>query len=408
LHAKITILTENNHAGGLDVFIANLLNNWPDDSDEFVLICNASHPGIDIIQRRLRRQCTIVRHKIARYVDLVNKFRENKIINATRMILSPLLRYAFFSYYVWALRGVLGGHDSDKLLIVNGGYPGGDMCRAAALVWSLILRKGQSIHNFHNLVSSSRVFERLPESIIDRAVSRCTRRFVTVSNASALSASIRPGMGPVEKIRVIYNGVDEITMPCTATATKIKMELGIPVTANICLMLATYEVRKGHKFLFDAFQVIRRSVPNARLVVCGYGLPHEVERVKRLLKESNLEKFVTLLPFRNDVATLFAMTDVLMVPSQGFESFGLTSIEAMSCGVPVVATRVGGIPEVVADGEGGYCVDANDIAGFAAIVVKLLRDRKLRQNQSSLGRKRYRHKFTAATMASAYQSEIFG
>jgi spore coat protein SA len=98
--------------------------------------------------------------------------------------------------------------------------------------------------------------------------------------------------------------------------------------------------------------------------------------------------------------------DVLVVPSQAFESFGLTCVEAMAAGVPVVATRVGGLAEVVEDGDGGYCVDRDDVAGFADRVALLLENNELRREQAVRGKQRYAQLFTADRMAQQYAAMI--
>lgn len=209
----------------------------------------------------------------------------------------------------------------------------------------------------------------------------------------------------MRKVTYIYNG---IAAPKTSTAQNLTLheELGIAPDAHLCLMLGTYEPRKGHDFLFRAFRQVVDAVPDAHLLVCGFGYPEEVERVKGLVEQQGLSGHVTLQGFRRDVDTMLAQADLLLVASQAFESFGLTSVEAMANRVPVVATRVGGIPEVVEDGDGGYCVDPDDVAGYAARVISLLQDRELHKAQAEKGYARYRRLFSAERMADAYAALI--
>jgi glycosyltransferase involved in cell wall biosynthesis len=167
-------------------------------------------------------------------------------------------------------------------------------------------------------------------------------------------------------------------------------------------MLGTYEPRKGHAFALDALRRVLAAVPSAHLVICGYGRGDEVSAVRRLVDAAGLSDNVRLEPFRDDVGALLRAVDVLWVASQAFESFGLTVVEAWAEKVPVVATRVGGLPEVMGDGEGGFCVDPDDDAGFAECVVRLLDDPALRKTLGEGGYQRYRRDFTAERMAQEY------
>ena len=167
-------------------------------------------------------------------------------------------------------------------------------------------------------------------------------------------------------------------------------------------MLATYEPRKGHVFLFDAFAQVLQRVPQARLLVCGSGTDAERARLAAECDARGLATKVRLQGFRPDALRLLAAADLLVVPSQSFESFGLTCVEAMVRRVPVVATRTGGLPEVVANDEGGYVVAHDDASAFAARMTDLLVDPILRRAQGERGRHRYERLFRAPRMAAQY------
>lgn len=205
----------------------------------------------------------------------------------------------------------------------------------------------------------------------------------------------------MSRVTWIYNGV---SAPTTAPEFQpaFREELKIPPNSPLCLMLATYEKRKGHNFLFQAFRDVVREMPEARLVVCGFGYPHEIESARRLVEFHDLSSHVTLEGFRLDGRAILAQVDLLLVPSQAYESFGLTSVEAMASRVPVIATRVGGIPEVVVEGEGGFLVDPKDVRSFADCILRLLRQPELRREQGQRGYERYRRLFSAERMATEY------
>lgn len=399
---KILLFTEIYDCGGIDTFIVNLINSWPNSEDSFVLIANADYPGLGIIEKRVSRPCEVIRHHVTTYPNL---FSNNSLLNKLKRIASPVLRYLFFFLSVLSLRKLLLEAKSDVLMVINGGYPGGDSCRAAAISWGLFSGKPKSIHNFHSIANKASWHSSMQERLIDWFLCRYTSQFVTVSKAAAESMSLRPLIASRNMTCFIHNGL-EITPSANANEKSIRDELGISSTTPFCLMLGSYDPMKGHYFLFRAFKRVLEEVPDAHLLICGYGFPHEIKQVSEYVKDFQLSEHVRLMDFRTDISQLLANSDVLVVASQAYESFGFTSVEAMAHKVPVVATDVGGIPEVVVNGEGGYCVGSNDVDSYARYIVLLLKDEGLRKEQGERGYRRYRDLFTAETMASKYADMI--
>lgn len=129
-----------------------------------------------------------------------------------------------------------------------------------------------------------------------------------------------------------------------------------------------------------AFAHIKKSI-RARLVMCGDG--PERERVERLAREYGLDVlFIGQVP---NIADYLSVADLLLLPSET-ESFGLAALEALACEVPVIATRVGGLPEVVRDGENGYLVSIGDVEAIAVRAVKILADTEQRRIMGARGR----------------------
>ena len=399
---KILLFTEIFDCGGIDTFIVNLINSWPVKDDAFVIIANSNYPGLKIIEEKLTRPCEVVRHRELIYSNILSSSFPLKVM---RKITSPLLRYLLIAYNILTLRKLLLQTKADALMVINGGYPGGDSCRAAAISWGVFSGKPKSIHNFHNIAQKAPLHSILQEHIVDRLLCKYTAQFVTVSGAAAESMSLRPQIAGRNITSYIHNGL-AITPDLSVHEKNIRDEIGISSTTPLCLMLGTYEPRKGHYFLFKAFKKVLAEVPNAHLLVCGYGFPHEIKQVSGYVKDMQLHDHVHLMGVRRDISHLLTNSDVLVVASQAYESFGFTSVEAMAHKVPVVATDVGGIPEVVVNGEGGYCVGSSDVDSYARHIVKLLKDKDLREAQGERGYKRYRDFFSAETMASKYAAMI--
>ena len=403
---KILFFTENTHKGGLDTFLVNLINHWPGKNDELRIVCNGSHPGLETLQTEIARPCEISGHDIPVFVDVVKQREEAGRQGFISRAGGRFSRYLLFARNIIALKSLFRSMQPDRLMVVNGGHPGGDSCRAAIIAWRLACPgKKRAVYNFHNLASPEKWFDLWFEWPLDWLTARLSSSVIGVSRACARSLAVRRYKGLVKKADFIYNG---ITMSGSIPAGDgIRKELDISGDAHICLMLGTYESRKGHAFLLDAFREVVAAVPEAFLIICGYGCQEEIDIVEKQVVKNGLAGVVRLMNFRSDKERFLAETDILLVPSQAFESFGYTGVEAMVYRKPVVATTVGGIPEVVADGETGYCVARDDVKGFADRIIKLLEDATLRQNMGNAGFKRYKEMFTAARMSMEYAEVVY-
>lgn len=403
---RIVFLTENIYSGGLDSFLISLLNHWPHVEDDIRLVCNPAHPGYPVLKAGITRPCAVERHDMMTYTVLVARSNNHLLLRTMRRALSPVLRYGFILYYAFNLRTLFRQWDADRLVVVNGGHPGGDTCRAAVVAWKFFARgKPPAIYNFHNLATVPRWHEKLVEKLLDTSLLKSARAMIGVSRICAESMLPRMGATGMKKVSYIYNGI-EPPIPAPAQHLSLREELGIGTDALLCLMLCTYEPHKGHDFLFQAYRRVITEIPNVHLLVCGYGYPEEIERVRGLVERYGLHGRVTLQGFRRDVGAMLEQTDLLLVASQAFESFGLTSVEAMAHHVPVVATRVGGIPEVVEDGDGGYCVAPDDVQGYADRMIAFLKDPAFRKAQGEKGYARYRRLFSAERMAQEYATIV--
>lgn len=155
---------------------------------------------------------------------------------------------------------------------------------------------------------------------------------------------------------------------------------------------------KGIAFLIEALNALRSDCPNIRLEVAGSGPMQKIlEDQVSALRLSDCVKF---LGWRDDLDRLMSGWDIFAnAPVE--EGFGIAVLEAMACGLPVVATAVGGIPEVVKHGQTGWLVQAGDAAGFAKYLRELVDDAELRQRLGSAGRDRARECFSIERAASA-------
>jgi N-acetyl-alpha-D-glucosaminyl L-malate synthase BshA len=151
---------------------------------------------------------------------------------------------------------------------------------------------------------------------------------------------------------------------------------------SLLLHVSNFRPVKRLDAVVDVFRRVRAQ-RRARIVLVGDG--PERARVEALAREAGIAEHVEIMGEVDDVRGLLSVADAFLLPSAQ-ESFGLAALEAMACGVPVVASRVGGLPEVITDGLTGFLRDPEDHAGMASAVLDLLDDRSVRERMAHVAR----------------------
>ena len=269
--------------------------------------------------------------------------------------------------------------------IIHAHDPHGVAMAAMALSMSTQLAKPP-------LVAARRVDFRLRGNTLSRWKYRQVDCFICASDAIR-KMLIADGV-PAERAVTVHEGID-LGRAEAAPPARIHEDLWLPHDAPVIGNVAALVPHKGQRHLIDAAALVVRQVPDARFVIAGEGELRDV--LQRAIKEHHLEKHVLLAGFRPDVLSLHKAFDVFVMSSVS-EGLGTSLLDAMACGKPIVATRTGGIPEVVVDGDTGFLVPPRDPEGMAVALVKLLRDRDLRQRMGNAGLVRARRKFSAERM----------
>ncbi len=172
-----------------------------------------------------------------------------------------------------------------------------------------------------------------------------------------------------------------------------------PQAEKVLLHISNFRHVKRALDCVRILQLVRKEV-DAHLLMAGDG--PDCGPAESLAHELGLQDFVTFLGKQNHVEALIPVADVLLLPSE-LESFGLAALEAMACGVPAVATRVGGVPELVTDGEDGYLEQPGDVAGQAARVVSLLSDDALYARVAKAARATAMSRFCSSLLIPEYE-----
>ena len=393
---RIGFFLQNNKQGGLDTFVLQLVQNWP-NPDQLVLFCNESHPGLGYLRQNMPKSVKIISYDFLIFQDFDWRF---KIYPS---FFSRICKIVFwivgFIYQVKVLKKRFSQIILDRLLVINGGYPAGDACLAATVAWGKLNRDQLAWHNFHNFVLPlpTSLLRRMKENWIDKQVANSIQGFVSVSQSCRDSLDNRPLFKNLRR-EFIYNGM----MPLEIKhKSDLRSELSLVNETQIILMLGVYEPRKGHHFIINVMERVVSICTSAHLLICGDGNKEEVQVVEELRRQSKVSSHIHLSGHR-EITNLFQQTDLLVVPSQAYESFGYTALEAMSFKLPVVVTNIGGLPEVVKNEECGYIVDYKNVDDFANRIIKLLQDKSLRIQMGKNGYNRCNSHFTAKRMAQEY------
>jgi glycosyltransferase involved in cell wall biosynthesis len=234
---------------------------------------------------------------------------------------------------------------------------------------------------------------------IDRFHLRFMDRVVCVSAGQARKA--RAAGVPAGRVRVIRNGarLGAFADPEPAGRESLRQLAGGP--GPVVLAAGRLSPEKGFRLLVEAASVIRRAVPTVRLVVCGEGAlrPNLERQIRRL----GLAGVVRLAGHRSDLDTMLPWADLAVLPSYT-EGLPNVALEAAAAGVPVVATAVGGTPEVVVDGQTGYLVPPGDADRLAERIIDLVREPARAAAFGQAARQRMRDHFSFQAQARDYEA----
>jgi glycosyltransferase involved in cell wall biosynthesis len=190
------------------------------------------------------------------------------------------------------------------------------------------------------------------------------------------------------KIIVIPNGINLNEFDNAYTKEECREKLELPYDKTILLFLGYLSPHKGPDVLIRALQKIVIDVPDVLLVIVGTGVMQD--KLKALSRKLGVEKNVRFEGFIGDIhlkTLYYKAADIFCVPSLS-EIFGIVNLEAMACGIPIVASKVDGIPDVVKNGENGLLVRSKDSKALADAIIYLIENKRIRDMMGLIGRER--------------------
>jgi len=203
-----------------------------------------------------------------------------------------------------------------------------------------------------------------------------------------------------EKLHVIYNGVDVHKFKPKRGKAGLRREFGLEEEQKIVLFVGRLYYRKGLEILLRSIPPILQEFEDVKFAISGKGYKKK-EELRKLAKKLEIEESVTFLGYIPDekLPDLYAASDIFVLPAL-YENFPFAILEAQATGLPVISTKVGGIPEFLTDNENGFLVDPGDSTQLTQRILTLLQDPNLAKELGRRGRNFIEEKFAWSLITS--------
>ncbi len=223
---------------------------------------------------------------------------------------------------------------------------------------------------------------------------RLYHRVVSISEGIR-QVLIAEGLAPA-RVTCVHSAVDteRYHLGCAEDGL-LARELGLSGSGPVLAVVAQLIARKGHRYLLEALPGILAAVSGARVVFFGRG-PLEAE-LRAEVERGGLTEYVHFAGFRDDLERLLPCLDLVVHPAE-MEGLGVSLLQAAACGVPIVASPAGGVPEIVREGENGHLLPVGDVDGLRERIIELLREPERMREMGRRGRALVEREFSIDSM----------
>lgn len=325
-----------------------------------------------------------------------------------------------YSQQVWCLRdkAVLAGEIEQAGILVRPFYFRGGIFRNFQF---LQLARALAQENFmiihaHGLYPSiwarlAAIFTRIPVRVVHcqnlyyglgikdrlllKSLSNFTTSIIAVSEAVRFSLTEAVGINP-RKIQVIYNSSPEIARTSLIEGQNIRKELGINDNDFVIGAAGRLNEQKGYRYLIEAISFLKPATPNLKCLIIGKG--DQREALESEAANLGLRNQIIFTGQRMDIEKLYPLIDIFVQPSTLREGLPLVLAEAASCGIALIATNVGGNPEIVLEGFNGFVIPPQDALQIAGKIKYLLANPALRKTIAENAKKTWQEKFSLEKM----------
>lgn len=255
---------------------------------------------------------------------------------------------------------------------------------------------GKVVTTVHSVLAYdyNRWIDRWVNRACESATKNITEKFITVSEMLG-KQMINEGI-PARKVSVIHNGLEIEKYDPDVSGEPVRRELGIGRDALVLGIVARLHPVKGHCFLLEALARVKDKISQLTLVIVGNG--PERASLESLVTRLGIANNVIFTGFRKDIPEVIAALDILVLPSLS-EGLSLTIMEGMAMKKPVIATNVGGTPEIITSGSDGLLVPSADVEALARAIEELAHNPQVASRLGVEARKTIETGFTAGLMA---------
>ena len=225
-------------------------------------------------------------------------------------------------------------------------------------------------------------------------------RLVVVSEQVKEIAIQEEGVKP-EKIRVILNGIEPLALPDGIVLQRLREEIGIKSDDFVYLTIGRLTIQKGHTYLLDAIPNVLSSYPNSSIFLF-VGDGHQRRILEEKINRLGLSGKAILFGTRKEIPEFLSLADVFVLPSL-WEGLPLALLEAMSFGLPVVATRVEGVKSLIEDGKNGYLVSPKDTEALAKALIDIRSNPDIRSSFSKRNLELVNREYSNEKMCALYE-----
>lgn len=368
---RLCMAVNNLDVGGLERLVISLLNHLPRDRYDLSLVC-LSGEGKLFSQVDLPRSDCLILDK------------EPNLGSAAARVRLPILMYRIGRFLQEKRVDILDVHNLAPLLFA--GAPARMLPNGPRVIYT----EHNQIHRSNE--SARRKF---------REYARIAHKIVTVSRD--LRRTLVEKVDVPTPIQVIHNGIDGSRFGRPSDGA-VRRELGIDANAFVVGTAVVLSEQKGVKYLLEATKLVHAQAPEIQFVIAGDG-PQRAE-LEDKARADKLGSNVRFIGYRSDIPALIASYDTYVLPSL-WEGLPLALLEALAQGLPIVATTVGGNPEVVESGENGFLVPPKEPRALAEQILRVYRDADLRSRVKEANQKKFAAQFSLDAMIRSY-GELFG
>lgn len=355
---KIRILHVAQAAGGVDRYIRMLLKYFDKDKFDNILVCSQDFHRED-------------------YDELVDSFEQ---IEMNRAIGVNDLRS------IGKVRKLIKKYNPDIV------YAHSSKAGAIARVADIGL-KNHCVYNPHGWAFNMRCSDkkRMMYTAIEKMAAPFCEKIICISDAEKQSV-LEKKICRDDKLQVIFNGVDIEAYDCSEHGKVKRADLNIPEDAFVVGMVGRISPQKAPDVFVRMAKVVKDEVPNTHFIIVGNG-DQEAE-IREYAKDNGFEDSLHITGWVDDPMSYVELFDVACLLSR-WEGFGLALPEYMMAGKPIVASCVDAIPNIIRDGENGLLVEVDDATGASETVLRIYRDRNLKDKLVLQGLEDVHNRFNA-------------